>query len=107
MFSWPTLGNGYGLEPVQLSQQAGALRRVEAVNELLRSPGRVQGLHRLLEWVRAHVTSVQQPGKRGHSGDLVADQSGCGKPTPGSSRQGGPQDSPQAGQHLGVGERKT
>lgn len=44
---------------MQLSQQAGALRRVEAVDELLRSPGRVKGLHGLLEWVRAHVTSVQ------------------------------------------------
>ena len=101
----PTLGYGYGLEPVQLSQQTGTLRRVKAINKLLGSPGRVEGLHGLLQRVCAQVTPLHQHGERRLRGGpsyrcLVAAESGCGQPSPGSQREGGPQDSPQAGQHL-------
>ncbi len=95
----PTLSYGYGLELVQLSQQTGALRRMKAINKLFGSSGRVEGLHGLLQRVRAQVAPLHQRRRR-YGGCLVAAESGCGQPTPCSQREGGPQDSPQAGQHL-------
>lgn len=52
-----SLGDGDGLEAVQLPQQAGALRRVQAVDELLGALRGVQGLHGLLQGVRAQPTA--------------------------------------------------
>lgn len=93
-----TLSYGYGLEPVQLSQQTGALGRVEGVNKLLGSAGRVEGLHELVQRVRAELTPLRQPpGDRRSARCLVAAGSGRGHPGPGSQREGGPQDFPQAG----------
>lgn len=67
---------------MQLPQQAGALGRMEAVDKLLGSPGRVQGLHGLLERMRAEVTSLLQQGIRigpstgPYGGCLVAAKAG-------------------------------
>lgn len=95
----PTLSYGYGLEPVQLSQQTGALGRVEAIDELLGSAGRVERFHGLLERMRAQVAPLHQ-----HCGGRrVAAESACGQPGPGSQREGGSQDSLQAGKHLSGG----
>lgn len=104
-----TLSYSYGLEPVQFSQQAGALRRMKTINKLLRSPGRVERLHGLLQRVCAQVAPLHQRGQRGlggepcrgcHGGAMLVVESGSGQPSPGSQREGGPQRSPQAGQHL-------
>lgn len=103
------MSNGYGLEPVQLPQQAGALGRMEAVDKLLGSPGRVQGLHGLLERMRAQVTPLHHQGIRigpssGRDGGyLVVAEASRGRPGGGSQGQGGPQDSPQTGQHVWAG----
>lgn len=105
----PTLCYGYGLELVQFSQQTGALRRMKAINELLGPPGRVQGLHGLLHRVCAQVTPLHQYGLWGepcrgcYGGCLVVAESGCSQLSAGSQGEGGPQDSPQAGQHLWAG----
>lgn len=108
----PTLSYGYGLEPVQLSQQAGALRGVKAINKLLGSPGRVERLHGLLQRVCAQVTPLDQHregrlcGEAGrYEGCVVVAESGSGHPSPGSEGESGPQDSVQAGQHLWDGGR--
>lgn len=106
----PTLSYGYGLELVQLPQQTGALSRMQAINKLLGSAGRVEGLHGLLQRVCAQVTPLHQRrevGLRGEPrrGRLVAVEPGCGQPGAGSQREGGPQHSPQAGQHLWDGGR--
>lgn len=47
------LGNGNGLEAVQLFEQAAPLRGVQAVDEVARALRRVQRLHGLLLGVRA------------------------------------------------------
>ena len=60
----PTLSYGYGLELVQFSQQTGSLRRMESVNKLLGSPGRVEGLHELIQRMCAQVTPLHQHGER-------------------------------------------
>lgn len=108
-----TLSNSYGLEPVQLSEQTGALRRMKAINKLLGSSGWVEGLHRLLQGVCAQVTPLHHHGERGLRGELqrgclggrlVGFERGSGQTSPGSEREGRPQDSPQAGQHLWDGE---
>ena len=82
---------------------------MQAINKLLGSPGRVEGLHGLLQRVCAQVTPLHhrrevglrgEP-RRGRSGGcLVAVEPGCGQPGAGSQREGGPEHSPQAGQHL-------
>lgn len=54
----PTLSYSYGLELVQFSQQAGALRRMKAIYKLLGSLGRVERLHGLR--VCAQVTPLHQ-----------------------------------------------
>lgn len=100
----PTLSYSYGFELVQFSQQAGALRRMEAINELLGPPGRVEGLHGLFQRVCAQVTPLRHYGLWGEPCMcLVVAESGSGQPSPGSEREGGPQDSPQAGKHLRAG----
>ena len=109
LYTSPTLSYGYGLELVQLPQQTGALSRMQAINKLLGSSGRVEGLHGLLQRVCAQVTPLHhrreerlrgEP-RRGRSGGcLVAVEPGCGQPGAGSQREGGPEHSPQAGQHL-------
>lgn len=105
----PTLSYGYGLEPVQLPQQTGAFRRMKAINKLLGSPGRVEWLHGLFQRVCPQVAPLHQhedrrlwgePAWGWHGGCLVLAESGSGQPCPGSQRESGPQDSPQAGQHL-------
>lgn len=94
---------------MQLPQQAGALGRMEAVDKLLGSPGRVQGLHGLLERMRAQVTPLHHQGIRigpssGRDGGyLEAAEASRGRPGGGSQGQGGPQDSPQTGQHVWAG----
>lgn len=94
---------------MQLPQQAGALGRMEAVDKLLGSPGRVQGLHGLLEWMRPQVTPLHHQGIRigprtgRYDRCLVAAEASRGQPGGGSQGQGGPQDSPQAGQHVWAG----
>lgn len=94
----PTLGYGYGLEPVQLPQQAGALGRVQAVDELLGSLRRVERLHGLLQRVSAQAAPLLllllQRG-----GQAVA-EAASGQPGAGPQGEGGPQDCAQAGQHL-------
>lgn len=49
---------------MQLPQQAGALGGMEAVDKLLGSPRRVQGLHGLLERMRTQVTPLHHQGIR-------------------------------------------
>lgn len=94
---------------MQLPQQASALGRMEAVDKLLGSPGRVQGLHGLLERMRAQVTPLHHQGIRigpssgRYGGYLMAAEASRGQPGGGSQGQGGPQDSPQTGQHVWAG----
>lgn len=60
---------------MQFPQQACALGRVEAVDKLLGSPGRVQGLHGLLEWMRAQVAPLHHQGIR--IGPSTGRRGGC------------------------------
>lgn len=96
---------------MQFPQQASALRRMEAINKLLSPARRIEGLYRLFLRVCAEVTPQNQRGHRKQWGRLtrerhrgfrlVVQESGFERPPTGSQGEDGPQDTPQAGQHLG------
>lgn len=71
---------------MQLSQQARALGRVEAVDELLGSPRRVERLHGLLQRV---CTQVAPRHRHSGAGRAVVTQTGTGQPGAGSQGEGG------------------
>lgn len=86
---------------MQLSEQAGALRRMQAVDELLGSSGRIEGLHGLLERVRPQIAPRHQHRQRRELGRRHNARCGVSaEADPGSQGERRPQDAPQAGQHL-------
>lgn len=82
LLPWLTLGDGDGLEAVQLPQQAAALGRVEAVDEVAGALRRVQRLHGLLLGVGPQRAGQAQRRGRPQPGQSCFGARGAAEATP-------------------------